>query len=867
MQPDDEMLMGDRPRVTRTHGAADRSAARTGDDTPAEPPCDVLALHQLWPADATRTGRKAATLAVLRRAGFPVPDGFVVPADALERAARAAGLDPDCTPEQAATLDFDETLTAQILAAAQRLGSGPFAVRSSGVDEDGLRASHAGQYRSILGVAGGAALLQAVRRCWASTFAGHVGAYRTARGLSPRGRLAVLVQPLVPAQAAGVAFTANPVTQDRGETVVNAVPGLGDQLVDGAVSPDEWLVRGTSARRCSGEADAIDATRVLAVADLARRVEAHQGSPQDIEWALAGGELVLLQARPITSSAAAPEPVPAQPPPGYWTREASHAPLPWTPFSRVLLDVRNEAVRFMCAELGFLLDGVELRDIGGWEYLRLVPLGGKDRRPPPEWLVPVLARLVGPLRRRVATAITAHRADVPARLVARWYDEWLPGLSRRLEALRTVEPSAQSPADVGRHFDDVVALFDEAILVHFRLQGAIALMLGELVFTCRDLFGWDDAATLELLSGLSDKSTEPSRRLAALAAMARTRPVLRDLLANSAPASGAPTADTDPEFAAAFAAYQRDYGCRALRYEAADPSLAELPGLTLGLIRDQLAQGYDPAADTAELRAARVAAEGNARALLTTCSPDRFDRALDRARRAYPVREDNEFFTVSGPLALVRRATLAIGQRLAERRQVDRPEDVFFLEPAEVGAALRSGADQHEPVARRSGRHAWVLAHPGPPSYGPEPGPPPSFARMPPEVAAAMEALLWYVDRTLGPPTEPAGSADDKILHGIGVSAGRYTGPVRILNGEGEFDRLHPGDVLVCPITSPVWSVLFPSIGALVTDTGGMLSHPAIIAREYRVPAVVATGRATRLLHDGQLVTVDGTTGAVEMVS
>ena len=129
-----------------------------------------------------------------------------------------------------------------------------------------------------------------------------------------------------------------------------------------------------------------------------------------------------------------------------------------------------------------------------------------------------------------------------------------------------------------------------------------------------------------------------------------------------------------------------------------------------------------------------------------------------------------------------------------------------------------------------------------------------------------MEALLWLLEHILAPDQSgQAQGASTTTIRGIAVSPGRYTGPVRVIASESEFGKLQAGDVLVCGTTTPVWSVLFPSIGALVTDTGGILSHPAIIAREYRVPGVVATGNATRLLRDGQVVTVDGAAGLVEM--
>ncbi|MEV6632637.1 PEP/pyruvate-binding domain-containing protein [Actinoplanes sp. NPDC051470] len=831
---------------------------------------DVLMLAGLKAPDAGAAGRKATTLAVLRRAGFDVPDGFVVTTDALDRVVRAAGPDTGLTAAGAAELDLDEELAARILAAAERLDGGPYAVRSSGVDEDGTQASHAGQYRTLLGVPGGAALLRAIRHCWASGYTEHVAAYRTSRGLPAAGRVAVLVQPMVPADAAGVAFTKNPVSGDERETIVNAVEGLGDRLVDGAVAADEWVVRDAAAQRLTSDGSAIDRYSALRVAALARRVAEHQGSPQDIEWALAGDRLVLLQARPIVTAAMdvpVPVPVPAEPPPGYWTREASHAPLPWTPFTRELLTARAPAIAAMCADFGFLLERVDLRDIGGWEYVRLVPLGGRDRRPPPDLLVGLLARLVPAVRRRVRACVDAYRTDLPARHITAWYDQWQPALKNRTSLLLAAEPSTDDPDQLAQHLDDAVALFAAGIMAHFRVHGAIALMLSELAEACRDLLGWDDGQTLRLLSGLSARSTEPAHRLAVLAALARERPAVRAFVAGAGPGGPAPTAAVDEEFAAGFADYQRTFGRRALRYEAADPNLDELPWLTLKLIRDQLTQGYDPQAEAADLDAVRTSAEQAARDLLATRSTDdreRFDRALSRARRAYPAREDKEFFTYSGPLAVVRRAALAVGRRLAAAGQIAAPGDVFFLEPPEAGDAVRAGTDQHQRVARRKAERAWVLAHPGPPSYGPDPGPPPSMDRWPREVAAANTALLWYLDRILGAAPVPGRPG---LVCGLAAGPGRYTGPARVIAGEDDFHLIRPGDVLVCPTTAPVWSVLFPSIGALVTDTGGTLSHPAIIAREYRIPAVVGTGCATRTLRDGQLITVDGDAGTVAVVA
>jgi len=395
------------------------------------------------------------------------------------------------------------------------------------------------------------------------------------------------------------------------------------------------------------------------------------------------------------------------------------------------------------------------------------------------------------------------------------------------------------------------------------LHGAVQITLAELAFPCLDLLGWDEVRTFDLLAGLSDKSTEPSRALARLAELANELPEVKRRLAERAPV-GVVLAE-DEQFAAAFTEFLGTHGCRALRYEVAEQNLDERPDLVLGLVADQLAAGFDPARTATALADRRERAAHDARSRLTSSQERaKFDLALGRAVDAYPVREDNEYFTVSAPLALVRRTAVEIGRRLADRRQLDSGDDLFFLEADEARAALRDGTDRRDLAMRRQGERAWVVAHPGSVSYGKDPGPPPSFASLPAEARLANEGFLWAVDRIFGPDTTEQRGPDSSVT-GIPASPGSYTGPVRVITSEAEFDRLRAGDVLVCPVTSPVWSVLFPSIGALVTDTGGILSHPAIIAREYGVPAVVATGNGTAVLHDGQLVTVDGTAGVVRI--
>lgn len=805
------------------------------------PPATGTVLRLAAATDPHMAGRKAATLARLAAAGFAVPPGIVLPAAVLQG-----------TPGR--KLELPGEVASGLLDMIRAWGDVPLAVRSSGLDEDGADASYAGIFTSVLDVRGDDALLDAVGVCWSSAFDARVTSY--AGGRPPR--LAVLVQPMVTASAAGVAFTADPVTGERGCVVIDAVAGLGERLASGEATPDRWVVRGDDVRSRSAQEGALNQRQARAVADVARRVEAELGIPQDIEWALAGEEVILLQARPVTALPAEPVPVPVEVPAGYWTREASHVPLPWRPFSRAYADLRSDSVRRMATELGLLFDGIEFRQIGGWEYMRVVPLGGKQPPPLPGWLVPVAFRLVPALRRRVRESVAAMRSDVPGRLVRRWSREWQPHFDARIRTLRDSPPGALSDTALAGHLDGVLTLVADGINVHMRLHGAIGMVLGEFAFTCRDLLGWDDTRAFSLLSGTSTTSTGPARALADVTALAS--PPVRALLAMGAHADEVLAAGK--EFAAAFAAYVREYGCRALTYEIAEPSLEERPDLVLGLVRDQLDGGFDPLRHE-ELALLRQAAAAAARETLGGADLQRFERALERALLAYPAREDNEFFTTSAPLGLLRRAAIELGRRLASRGQILAAGDVFFLHLDEARTLLTNGTEGHDIVVRRKGEHAWVLANPGPASYGRNPAPPP-LDGLPEEARLANEAFLWAVDRILAPDVH--GGGGDRTLTGIAASPGRYTGTVRVIRSEAEFGRLRAGDVLVCPVTSPVWSVLFPSVGALVTDHGGTLSHPAIIAREYRIPAVVATCTGTARLRDGQVVSVDGASGTVEVL-
>ncbi len=323
-----------------------------------------------------------------------------------------------------------------------------------------------------------------------------------------------------------------------------------------------------------------------------------------------------------------------------------------------------------------------------------------------------------------------------------------------------------------------------------------------------------------------------------------------------------------PDVAAKFRQYLHHYGYRALRYEVAEESLAERPELVASLLQDELRRPTGLEAAQQRLSSARAKAKAAALAALKGDGQrEEFLALLADAERGYPIREDNEFFTISVPLALARFAFLEAGKRLAASGVVAAAADIFFLRYNEVIAALtgRDGNYQ-ELVAGRREEYAATQAFDPPASYGRRPTAPP-LDTLPPEARLAMEVVAFSVERVFEP--ERSGRREEssaREVRGISASGGTYTGPARVILGEEQFDKLQGGDVLVCPITSPVWSILFAKVGALVTDSGGILSHPAIIAREYGIPAVVATGNATETIADGQQVVVDGEAGVVRVL-
>lgn len=585
---------------------------------------DWVGLEELEAGDREIAGGKAARLSQLMRAGFQVPEGFVL-----------------------TTRLFNDPNAARhaIAAALPRLGEGTrVAVRSSAVAEDLEQASFAGQYESVLGVAGEGQVLEAVKKCWASASEARVEDYSRRRAGGRTGPLAVLVQRLVEADAAGVAYSANPVTGARDEVTVSAVRGLGERLVSGNASPDEWVVRGDQAQRLGGREDAIDAAQALAVAKLARHVADLLGSPQDIEWAIDTEHLHLVQSRPMTGL---PDDVSWEcPAPGGFARNFRFGEWigdPVTPlFESWLLSTLEEGLHDAFQRMtGLAVPRPYHVVVNGWYFYELPPMKpGLMIRALPR-LMPKL--LVQPRRVAMMMPFTAHFG------IELYVNEWRElGLPSHLNAVSVAEKTVDTAAPV--ELIDLIDSLARAAGNYFEYITAVAgfaakaeMPLGK--FYRQHLHPLIGGSHLELLQGLvRDVEVQPH----AVLGLDWYFPTVGELAAGG---SGGAVAPRD-----LVTANRREAEARARAALAGNPKLAK-----------------------------------------------RFESLLAVAQRFQPVREECLGHLTRG-WPVMRRALARLGGELTARDVLGDPAEVHFLAHDELVAAI-GGASGPFPVAQR--RAAW----------------------------------------------------------------------------------------------------------------------------------------------------------------
>ncbi|UBU15754.1 PEP/pyruvate-binding domain-containing protein [Nonomuraea gerenzanensis] len=818
----------------------------------------VAPLRAFGRADLATAGGKGANLGELVRNGFPVPDGFVVTTYAYELVAQGGGT-------RFEQVELPGELRRAITDAYAGLGGGPVAVRSSATAEDLPGAAFAGQQDTYLNVVGEPALIDAVRRCWGSLWNERAVAYRARLGISDSEvRIAVVVQRMVEAEVAGVLFTADPVSGDRGRLVIDASSGLGEAVVSGLVTPDHYVVDGrgrvdftpgrrevvirsaagggvvreTAARARAerpvggaerlpdvGGAERLPDEVVAELGRLGREVAAQFGRPQDIEWAYAQGRLHLLQARPMT--ALPPPPVGRLNP---FQRRLATVLMEYLPERPYPIDmstwVPHGPAGLMRNVLGSF--GVRrafddfLQEEDGVVY-RMLP-------PSPKPTVKVLA---APFR----VLAKARRYD-PARWTEdRRFRDYLASV----EALRGRDLRAMTWGELLRVPRQALALVGPVADLRVDYLPGTGVALLRLLVAVRVLGRGEVFA--DLLHGARTRTTDANAALERLAEVARR--------------TGALEADPVPaEFAEAMAAFLDEFGHRetASPILVTPPTWADAPEVVLGLVRMLTSGSAMPHSSPARQESPSsqglpapqgpgARKEGDDALGRLLAHPllrgkgrrARMTRWVQAARAGVAFREDSHFFFMM-PQPILRRSLLELGRRLCDAGVLDVPEAVFHLRLEEL--------EEIEDVTALRGPHAERLRE--------------TVARR----ALKREELAGV--RLIDPAAIfPPAETGDALLTGAPVGGGSATGPVKVIATPAEFGRLAAGDVLVCPYTNPSWTPLFQHAAAVVVDTGGAASHAAIVAREYGIPAVMGTGTGTSTLQDGQLVTVNGDTGTV----
>jgi phosphohistidine swiveling domain-containing protein len=869
-------------------------------------------------------GGKAANLGELTRAGLPVPPGFCVTTAAYDLVANSANLEPtlaalvavrgDKTPrlaELASTAragliaaHVPAAVTGAIAAAYRTLGDGepvPVAVRSSATAEDLPYASFAGQQDTYLNVLGVDAVLDAVRRCWASLWTDRAVSYRTSNGIDHRTvSLAVAVQQMVEAEVAGILFTANPLTGRRRQAVIDASPGLGEAIVSGTVNPDHFVVNTATGeiieRRLGDKRVAVRATagggtqrverdergeaclsdaQVRALAALGARVEAHYGTPQDTEWAIdAEDRIWLLQARPITTLFPLPAGAPST---DYDLRVyfsfnvAQGVYQPLTPMGSQAFRLFGSSMAalfgypprdpyagpaFIAEATGRLFIDVTplLRSSLGCRFFKRAAQVGEART------AAVLEQLV--TDSRLATVATPRwpvlRAVLSGLIRGRVPLHAVQALLRPGAALARVarlEAELRVLGDVPRGTDTMERL----VAVERLLTGVpprivpgvapvFAIGMGAYALAGRLLRGLaTDDERQTVLRGLPhNPTTEMDLALWALAEEVRADSTVVRTMREAPPerlAQDYRSGVLPQTLQAGLGDFLRAYGHRGVaEIDLGLPRWSEDPRYILGVLANYLLLDDPELAPEVQFR--RAAWEAGAMVVELTRRAARKGRlrgalvgfCLKRARALSGLREMPKFCMV---LLLTRARALLwpVGEELVRTGRLERAEDIFFVTLPEARAAL-AGTELRSTVRERRAVYEHELDRRHVPRILLSDGTEPTA-----EVQGAVETA-------------------DNTLRGAPASAGVVTSKARvILDPTGA--RLEPGEILVAPSTDPGWTPLFLTAGGLVMEMGGAMSHGAVVAREYGIPAVVGVPDATGRIVTGQKITIDGSAGTI----
>ena len=531
---------------------------------------------------------------------------------------------------------------------------------------------------------------------------------------------------------------------------------------------------------------------------------------------------------------------------GFWSWDKMHAPRPITPLAGDLV-VPTLGAGFTEAQGEFAAPlAMQAKLINYYMYASFYPVDLGDETEEDRW-----ERYMESLKRMVPKV-----GDL-------WENEWKPSILPTLLKGKTADYTTLNDDEILATLDEQVAGIQYRWMIHGRIN-FILIATSDFVDYYAELFTPDDPTeAYQLLQGFHTRSVDASVGLWKLSRLVRENPTVLQVFEQLEPKAIVEALEGSAEgkaFLKELRSYLDEYGWRSdAVYDIGDITWREEPSAPLGALQGYIALGDHANPELLFQKAVdrREALMKTARARLAD-EPEKlqkFDALYEAAKHNLPVTEDHAFYIDQVGIAIFRRFVLELGRRLADRGLIGSQDDVFMLHKDEVIDAIRNGGDRKAVVTqRRAEMAAWAKVVP-PPVLGVPPPPGPD-----PFVGALLVKLLG-----LGDQVEP--NRDPDVINGVSASPGTVQGPARVVRSLAEASKLQQGDIMVCEMTLPPWVPLFSTVTAVVADTGGVLSHCAIVAREMGLPAVVGTQVGTVLIKDGMIVTVDGTKGIVRIDS
>jgi pyruvate,water dikinase len=531
------------------------------------------------------------------------------------------------------------------------------------------------------------------------------------------------------------------------------------------------------------------------------------------------------------------------PGPGSWEQDAVHFPRPMT---RYFQETHPPSFKRGTADFaryyGMLIDGLQMAYVQGFGYIQAVPA--------PEAEIPA----------RFQRAEQVFAQKLWREQLRDWDENRKPASIATHRGLQGVDPDALSDAELIAYLTRCRDHHSAMIAQHMRFTAAAMLPTGDFLAHAGDWTGLPPSELLGLLRGSADVSSGGSDEMWRLKAALAEDAVAREVLASGGdPAQVlASLRSIGREAGAAVSGYLDLVGNRLVDgFDIAEPSMLELPDALLRAIRIAVS-GEAQAASDLDARVAEV------RAQVPAAHRAEFGELLAEARLTYRLRDERGIYSDIWASGLMRRAALAAGRRVASRGRIASAGHMLEASLDEMCALVAAtGGPAADELAGRADYRATYTAKDAPHVLGPPAPPPPDLSALPSSVGRLMRATGVALGHVFG---SSQAQNEEKVLYGLAASKGVYEGPARRVSGPSEFGRIAKGDVLVTESTSEAFNILLPLLGAIVTDNGGLLSHAAIVSREYGIPGVVGTREATERIADGVLVRVDGDAGEVTVL-